>query len=90
MFLIFVAAGLLSGAFRALHEAGVWNIGQTVIADFSHILHDDSPLGVVLGGFFRLHRPSHRKRRGVVFRLPHTGIVLVFARQPCRIFFPVK
>lgn len=52
MFLIFVAAGLLSGAFRALHEAGVWNIGQTVIADFSHILHDDSPLGVVLGGFF--------------------------------------
>lgn len=52
VFLIFVAAGLLSGAFRALHEAGVWNIGQTVIADFSHILHDDSPLGVVLGGFF--------------------------------------
>lgn len=43
VFLIFVAAGLLSGAFRALHEAGLWNIGQTVLADFSAILHEDSP-----------------------------------------------
>lgn len=52
IFLIFVAAGLLSGAFRALHEAGVWNIGQTIVADFSKILHEDSPLGVLLSGFF--------------------------------------
>lgn len=52
VFLIMVAAGLLSGAFRALHEAGVWNIGQTVLADWSAFLHEDSPLGVLLGGFF--------------------------------------
>ena len=52
VFLIFVAAGLLAGAFRALHEAGIWNIGQTILADFSHVLHEDSPLGVLLGGFF--------------------------------------
>lgn len=52
VFLIFVAAGLFAGAFRALHEAGVWNIGQNVIADFSSVLHEDSPLGVLLGGFF--------------------------------------
>ncbi|XXQ67522.1 iron uptake transporter permease EfeU [Neisseriaceae bacterium B1] len=52
VFLIFVAAGLLSGAFRALHEAGVWNVGQTILADFSAVLHEDSPLGVLLGGFF--------------------------------------
>ena len=51
VFLIFVAAGLFSGAFRALHEAGVWNIGQNVLADFSHILHEGSPLGVLLAGF---------------------------------------
>ena len=44
VFLIFVAAGLLAGAFRALHEAGIWNIGQTILADFSHVLHEDSPL----------------------------------------------
>lgn len=52
VFLIFVAAGLLSGSFRALHEAGVWNVGQQVIADFSGFLHEDSPLGVLMGGFF--------------------------------------
>ena len=49
--LIFVAAGLLAGAFRALHEAGVWNIGQTIVFDSSHILHNDSVMGVLLGGF---------------------------------------
>ena len=51
MFLIFVAAGLFAGAFRAWHEAGIWNIGQTVLADWSHILHEQSPFGVLLAGF---------------------------------------
>ena len=50
--LIFVAAGLLAGAFRALHEAGVWNIGQIIVFDSSHILHNDSVMGVLMGGFF--------------------------------------
>lgn len=60
VFLIFVAAGLTSGAFRALHEAGVWNVWQVnpfdwsshTPLDWSHVLHEDSPLGVLLGGFF--------------------------------------
>lgn len=60
VFLIFIAAGLFAGAFRALHEAGVWNLWQVnpvnwdspMPLDFSHILHEDSPLGVILGGFF--------------------------------------
>lgn len=51
VFLIFVAAGLFAGAFRALHEAGVWNVGQEVVVHLNHVLHEDSPLGVVLGGF---------------------------------------
>ncbi|AUX60485.1 FTR1 family protein [Simonsiella muelleri] len=51
VFLIFVAAGLFAGAFRAWHEAGIWNIGQTVLADWSHILHEQSPFGVLLAGF---------------------------------------
>ena len=58
--LIFVAAGLFAGAFRALHEAGVWNVWQVnpfdwsshTPLDWSHVLHEDSPLGVLLGGFF--------------------------------------
>lgn len=52
VFLIIVAAGLLAGSLRALHEAGVWNRLQTIVFDISHILHEDSPLGVLLGGFF--------------------------------------
>ena len=50
--LLFVAAGLFAGAFRALHEAGIWNIGQTIVFDSSHILHNDSVMGVLMGGFF--------------------------------------
>jgi len=60
IFLILVAAGLLSGAFRAFHEAGVWNLMQVnpfdwssyQPLDWSQNLHEDSPLGVLLGGFF--------------------------------------
>ena len=51
-FLIVVAAGLLAGSFRALHEAGVWNAMQDIAFDTSKYLHEDSPLGVLLGGFF--------------------------------------
>lgn len=60
VFLIFVAAGLFSGAFRALHEAGVWNLMQVNPLDWSSpmplhwapVLSEDSPLGVLLAGFF--------------------------------------
>ena len=51
-FLIVVAAGLVAGSLRALHEAGVWNHLQEVVFDASKYLHEDSPLGVLLGGFF--------------------------------------
>ena len=51
-FLIVVAAGLVAGSLRALHEAGVWNHLQEVVFDSSKDLHEDSPLGVLLGGFF--------------------------------------
>ena len=52
VFLIVVAAGLVAGSLRALHEAGVWNHLQEVVFDSSKYLHEDSPLGVLLGGFF--------------------------------------
>lgn len=51
-FLIVVAAGLVAGSLRALHEAGVWNHLQEVVFDSSKYLHEDSPLGVLLSGFF--------------------------------------
>ena len=65
IFLIFVAAGLFAGSFRALHEGGVWNVWQqrlyeySSIFDWSKVLDEDSPLGVLLGGFFGyVHQPT--------------------------------
>jgi high-affinity iron transporter len=50
VFILFVAAGLLAGSLRSLHEAGVWNGLQTVAFDMSGLLPSDSPLGSVLAG----------------------------------------
>jgi high-affinity iron transporter len=52
IFIIFVAAGLLAGALRAFHEAGLWNGLQSVAFDSSAWLPQDSVLGTLLGGFF--------------------------------------
>lgn len=52
MFIILVAAGLLAGAVKALHEAGLWNQLQTVVIDLSRVLPVDTPLGVILSGMF--------------------------------------
>lgn len=52
VFIIFVAAGLLAGAVKAFHEAGVWNQLQTVVFDWSRSLPADTPFGVILSGLF--------------------------------------
>lgn len=50
IFLIFVAAGLLAGSLKALHEAGVWNALQAQVYDLTAVLPETSPLGTVLSG----------------------------------------
>ncbi|MCX8282173.1 FTR1 family protein [Phyllobacterium sp. 0TCS1.6C] len=52
IFILVVAAGILAGAIRQLHEAGVWNGLQTVIFDLSNVLPAGGPLGTVLSGIF--------------------------------------
>ena len=52
LFILVVAAGLLAGSLRALHEAGLWNGLQEIAFDVSHILPIDGPLGSVLAGIF--------------------------------------
>jgi len=52
VFIIFVAAGLLAGAVRAFHEAGIWNGLQGPAFDLSRILPADGLVGTLLGGFF--------------------------------------
>ncbi|MEH2105810.1 iron uptake transporter permease EfeU [Nostoc sp.] len=51
-FIILVAAGLLASGVRAFHEAGVWNLLQTVVFDASGVLPNNGFLGSLLVGFF--------------------------------------
>lgn len=50
IFILLVAAGLLAGAVKALHEAGLWNSLQDRVFDLSGVLPESSPLGAVLSG----------------------------------------
>jgi high-affinity iron transporter len=52
IFILFVAAGLLAGSLRSLHEAGLWNALQRTAFNFSAILPVDGALGAVLAGIF--------------------------------------
>lgn len=50
--ILFVAAGLLAGALRSAHEAGLWNGLQATAYDLSEILPLDSLAGTLLAGLF--------------------------------------
>lgn len=50
--ILVVAAGLLAGSLRALHEAGWWNSLQQTAFDLSHVLPTDGFLGSILSGVF--------------------------------------
>jgi high-affinity iron transporter len=49
-FIVLVAAGLLAGAVRSFHEAGLWNGLQERAFDLSAILPADGVLGTLLSG----------------------------------------
>lgn len=52
IFILFVAAGLLSSALKNLHEAGLWNGLQTHAFDLGALLPVSSLLGTILAGVF--------------------------------------
>jgi len=52
LFILLVAAGLLAGSVRAMHEAGWWNHAQQVLFDLNAWLPLDTPLGSVFAGVF--------------------------------------
>ncbi|WP_397452271.1 iron uptake transporter permease EfeU [Pseudomonas sp. NA-150] len=52
LFILVVAAGILSTSVRAMHEAGLWNHWQAVVFDVSNVLPMDGPVGSVLAGMF--------------------------------------
>ncbi|NJR74027.1 MAG: iron permease [Scytonema sp. CRU_2_7] len=51
-FIVLVAAGLLAGAVRAFHEAGIWNSLQSILFDASQTLSTHGIIGSVLAGIF--------------------------------------
>jgi len=51
-FIVFVAAGLLAGAVRAFHEAGLWNGLQATAFDLSSVLPQDGLIGALLSSVF--------------------------------------
>ncbi|PAT37197.1 iron transporter [Vandammella animalimorsus] len=55
IFILFVAAGLLAGVLRNLHEAGVWNLLQAPVWDLSRTLPNASVTGTVLSGLLGYH-----------------------------------
>jgi len=55
LFILFVAAGLFSGALRSLHEAGLWNIWLTPAWDLSGSLPVSSVLGALLSVLVGYH-----------------------------------
>lgn len=54
-FIVLVAAGLLSGVLRNLHEAGIWNLLQVRVFDWSQVLPNSSVFGTVLSGLLGYH-----------------------------------
>jgi high-affinity iron transporter len=52
VFILIVAAGILSSALRSLHEAGLWNGLQERAYDLSGVLPVSGPVGTILSGLF--------------------------------------
>jgi high-affinity iron transporter len=51
-FIILVSAGLCAATLRAAHEAGIWNLFQTIAFDASEILPSHGTIGTILAGIF--------------------------------------
>jgi high-affinity iron transporter len=80
LFILLVAAGLLAGVLRKLHEGGVWNHLQTVVFDMSDKLSMDSPVGAVLSGL--LGYQAAPVAGEVVVYLAFLAVALFFFLRP--------
>ncbi|WP_062762395.1 iron uptake transporter permease EfeU [Falsirhodobacter sp. alg1] len=83
VFILFVAAGLLSGSVGALHEAGLWNHLQTPIYDLGGILPESGPVGTVLSGIFG-YREAPSVGEALVYVIFLVGSLALFLRPANR------
>lgn len=79
LFILLVAAGLLAGSVRALHEAGVWNHAQQVLFNLGDRLPLDSPLGAVFAGVLG-YQPAPTVSEAVVYVSYLLATLLLFFR----------
>ncbi|KAB0678815.1 iron uptake transporter permease EfeU [Aureimonas leprariae] len=80
IFILVVAAGLLAGSLRHLHEAGLWNTLQGVVFDFAGVLPEDGVVGTVLSGLFG-YMDDPRTGELLVYVL-YLGIALTLFLRP--------
>jgi high-affinity iron transporter len=86
-FIVIVAAGLLAGGLRSLHEAGVWNGLQQIVADWSAVLPKDDALGTVLAGLFG-YNDMPTLGEALIY-LAYLVPALIFFLMPARSGLPV-
>lgn len=90
LFILVVAAGILSNSVKALHEAGVWNHLQTVVFDISDKLPMDGPTGSVLAGMFGYQDAPTVSTLGVYLIYLIGALVLFFLPQPRVVSLPTR
>lgn len=83
IFILFVAAGLLAGALRSLHEAGLWNGLQAIAFDWSEVLPRDGVAGTLLSGLLGYHDTPAIGEILIYFAFLLPSLVL-FLRPPAR------
>src|SRR5277367_4834934 len=79
VFIIFVAAGLLAGALRAFHEAGLWNGLQGTAFDISAFVPQDGPIGTLLSGVFGYQDAPAVGEMTVYFAFLIPALILFFS-----------
>ncbi|MCI0509467.1 high-affinity iron transporter [Chromohalobacter marismortui] len=83
LFILLVAAGLLAGSVRALHEAGLWNHAQQILFNLGDQLPLDSPLGAVFAGVFG-YQPAPTVSEAVVY-VGYLLVTLLLFLRPARL-----
>ena len=79
IFILVVAAGLLAGVVRRLHEAGLWNLLQERVYDLSHTLPATSILGTILSGVFN-YQESPALGEAIAYAAFLATTILLFLR----------
>jgi high-affinity iron transporter len=83
VFLVLIAAGLVTGALRTAHEAGWVNVGQQQVLDFSAWIPRQSVLGAIITGVFGI--PADPRLIEVLGWLLYAVPVLVVFLWPARL-----